>query len=198
MSPMERRRFLQLGVVGAGLTLLDRTARAEYRAGGIRPLPLVSGVSGSPRTLGRALRPERGRGNDSGVCAGLAARKLLRSQSDVLIYEDIPHDGYQRWFAAYCQAHRPQTVWLNLDEVVVRLLACLSGAWLRALSFRSVEATAPFGRCPRRKRKCGGLPVGHEGRLGGVGATRGAGREARSPATSGRASAHGGLVPHPA
>lgn len=53
--------------------------------------------------------------------AGLLARQALEGVGEVLLYEDLANDGYQRWFAAYCREHQPKVTRLTLDEVVTRL-----------------------------------------------------------------------------
>jgi hypothetical protein len=54
--------------------------------------------------------------------AGLAALSLRLGKGDVLIYEEIPNEGYQRWVDEYCRAISPTITRLSLDEAVARLL----------------------------------------------------------------------------
>jgi hypothetical protein len=53
---------------------------------------------------------------------GLAALGLRQGHSKFLIYEEVQHDGYKKWFAEYCQANSPKLVRLTLDEALARLL----------------------------------------------------------------------------
>ena len=53
---------------------------------------------------------------------GLAALGLRQGHSKSLIYEEVRHDGYKKWFEEYCHANSPKLVHLTLDEVLGRLL----------------------------------------------------------------------------
>ena len=53
--------------------------------------------------------------------AGLAALEVRQGRWNALIYEDMPHEGYQRWLQEYCRANLPKLTHLSLDEAVARL-----------------------------------------------------------------------------
>jgi hypothetical protein len=52
---------------------------------------------------------------------GLAALGLRQGRWESLIYEQVQHEGYQRWFEEYCRAHSPKLLHLTLDEALTHL-----------------------------------------------------------------------------
>jgi hypothetical protein len=117
-----RRRFLEAVSLAGGAALLDWPAWAEVEPDSASHFYRWFPQFPAPRELWVvpfAEDVEEGMVLES--AAGLAALKALRGNWDTLIYEDVQNDGYQRWFAEYCQAHRPRLTHLSLDEAVARL-----------------------------------------------------------------------------
>jgi len=118
----DRRRFLQTVGLAAGAALLDWPAWAGVEPDTASRFHRWFPQFPAPRELW--VVPFAGDVEEGMVlesAAGLAGLNVLRGNWDALIYEDVPNDGYQRWFVEYCQAHRPKLTRLGLDEAVVRL-----------------------------------------------------------------------------
>lgn len=117
-----RRRFLHAVSLAAGAALLDWPAWAGVEPDSASRFYRWFPQFPAPRELW--VVPFAGDVEEGMVlesAAGLAALTVLCGNGDTLIYEDVQNDGYQRWFAEYCHAHRPKLTHLSLDEAVVRL-----------------------------------------------------------------------------
>jgi hypothetical protein len=121
---MNRRRFLQsVSIATGGISLLDWPAWAAsknrlvprlHRWFPLFPTPREIWVVQSSGDIYEGLVLES--------AIGLAALGLRQGHSKSLIYEEVQHDGYKRWFEEYCRANSPKLVHLSLDEVLTRLL----------------------------------------------------------------------------
>src|SRR2546422_269895 len=105
---VDRRRFLQTSALAAGVAFFDWPARAgvdgRARSHLHRWFPQVP----APRNIW--VVPYAGDVEEGMIlesAAGLAALKILHTNWDTLIYEDVSNDAHQRWFTEYCRAHQP-------------------------------------------------------------------------------------------
>ena len=139
----DRRRFLQTVGLAAGAALLDWPAWAGVEPDTASRFHRWFPQFPAPRELW--VVPFAGDVEEGMVlesAAGLAGLNVLRGNWDALIYEDVPNDGYQRWFVEYCQAHRPKLTRLSLDEAVVRLQR--AGVVQGYLLFRFEQSSRPL------------------------------------------------------
>lgn len=52
--------------------------------------------------------------------AGLLGKAAIEGRTRTLLWEDLPNDGYQWWFASYVADHAPKVTHASLDEAVRR------------------------------------------------------------------------------
>ena len=121
-ASLDRRRFLQMSLLGAGAALLPWPACAATKGSGAPSFSRWCPRLPAPRELWVVPftgDPEEGILLES--AAGLAGLAALNGRWDKLIYEDVPNDGYQRWFSEYCEAHHPTVTRMSLDDAMSRL-----------------------------------------------------------------------------
>jgi hypothetical protein len=165
VAALDRRRFLRTVVLACGTVLLDWPARAEIEADPASCLYRWFPQFPAPRDLW--VVPFAGDVEEGMVlesAAGLAALRVLEGKWDTLIYEDVQNDGYQRWFAEYCQAHRPKVTRLGLDEAVAGLQrADIARGYLL---FRFEQSTRPLhspGKLDESANVATSLAAAHNG-----------------------------------
>jgi hypothetical protein len=121
---MNRRRFLQSVSITAGsISLLDwpawaagtnRIASRLHRWFPRLPTPREIWVVQSSADVYEGIVLES--------AIGVGAFGLREGHSKSLIYEDVQHDGYKKWFEEYCRGNSPRLVHLTFDEVLIRLI----------------------------------------------------------------------------
>ncbi len=120
---MNRRRFLQSVSLASGVSLIEsplsvagtnHSVRRLHRWFPLFPTPREIWVVQSSGDIYEGLVLES--------AIGLAALGLRQGHWKSLIYEEVQHDGYKRWFEEYCRANKPKLVHLTLNEVLTRLL----------------------------------------------------------------------------
>ncbi len=121
---MNRRHFLKSAAVvtsaaaafewGLWADVNDRTTSRFHRWFSQFPVPRELWIVPPPADMHQGMILES--------AAGLAGLGLRQGRGHVLIYEDVPNEGYQRWLAEYCRANRPQVLHLTLDEAIKRLV----------------------------------------------------------------------------
>src|SRR5437016_481149 len=120
---MNRRRFLQSAAVATSAASWFETpmwAEAEQN----KAVPFHHWFSQLPTPRELWIVPYAGDVQEGMIlesAAGLAALGIRRGHRSVLIYEDVPNEGYQRWMGEYCRANSPKLTHLSLDEAVTRL-----------------------------------------------------------------------------
>jgi hypothetical protein len=120
---VDRRRFLKTVGLAASAAALDWPAWAATEERAASPFYRWFPQFPAPKEIW--VVPFAGDVEEGMIlesAAGLAAFKALAGKWDSLVYEDIQHPDYQRWFAQYCDAHRPKVTRLTLDETLSRLL----------------------------------------------------------------------------
>lgn len=140
---VDRRRFMQSIALAAGAALLDWPAWAGSQEQALSRFYRWFPQFPAPRELW--VVPFAGDVEEGMIlesAAGLAALKVLQGDGDTLIYEDIQHDSYQRWFVEYCAAHQPKVTRLSLDEAIARLLK--ADVVRGYLLFRFEQSTRPL------------------------------------------------------
>jgi prepilin-type N-terminal cleavage/methylation domain-containing protein len=120
---MNRRRFLQSAAIAtSAVTWFDASVWDESNKRKAFPLYHWFPQFPAPRELW--IVPYAGEVLEGRILesvSGLAALGLRRGNGSALVYEDMPHEGYQRWLEEYCRTNSPKVTHLSLDDVVARL-----------------------------------------------------------------------------
>jgi hypothetical protein len=114
----DRREFLRMGAGACMLPAVMQRVRASAPPRLYRWWPRIP-IAEELLVVPFAGDLEEGMLLES--AAGLAAHAALHGSWRILVYEELENDGYKRWIAAYCLAHKPRVVRTHLDDVVKRL-----------------------------------------------------------------------------